>query len=351
MNRVLVWFSCGAASAIAAKLAVDKYGDRCEVLYCDTLAYEHPDNQRFLADVEQWLGHPIKLLKSEKYADIYDVFDKTGWLIGVGGARCTTELKKNVRKAYQRPTDIHVFGLTSDEVKRIERFEDQNADIIVDWVLFDNQVSKKECYRRLADAGIDLPVMYKLGYNNNNCIGCVKGQAGYWNKIRVDFPDAFDRMAKQERKMGVAINKSYAGDGKRKRVFLDELDPAAGRGIPLPDIECGALCVTPEEKPELLSIYDSVISNENIIPVQPVKQEPVAWMHTLRGDVQINKVPPECYGANWTSEPLYAAPVDAKAIRAERYFCQRCGKRIGDHNGVWDGIHTCTPPEDIRGLK
>ena len=304
MNRVLVWFSCGAASAIAAKLAVDKYGDRCEVLYCDTLAYEHPDNQRFLADVEQWLGHPIKLLKSEKYADIYDVFDKTGWLIGVGGARCTTELKKNVRKAYQRPTDIHVFGLTSDEVKRIERFEDQNADIIVDWVLFDNQVSKKECYRRLADAGIDLPVMYKLGYNNNNCIGCVKGQAGYWNKIRVDFPDAFDRMAKQERKMGVAINKSYAGDGKRKRVFLDELDPAAGRGIPLPDIECGALCVTPEEKPELLSIYDSVISNENIIPVQPVKQEPVACVN--RCDISNGKCA-DC------PDP---APVDAKAIRA-----------------------------------
>jgi PP-loop superfamily ATP-utilizing enzyme len=42
MKRVLVWFSCGAASAVAAKLAVEKYGDQCEVLYCDTLAYEHP---------------------------------------------------------------------------------------------------------------------------------------------------------------------------------------------------------------------------------------------------------------------------------------------------------------------
>lgn len=31
MKRRLVWFSCGAASAVAAKLAVDKYGDGCEV--------------------------------------------------------------------------------------------------------------------------------------------------------------------------------------------------------------------------------------------------------------------------------------------------------------------------------
>ena len=23
--------------------------------------------------------------------------------------------------------------------------------------------------------GIEIPVMYRLGYNNNNCVGCVKG--------------------------------------------------------------------------------------------------------------------------------------------------------------------------------
>jgi len=259
MNRVLVWFSCGAASAVAAKMAVDKYGDSCEVLYCDTLAYEHPDNTRFMADVARWIGKEIKLLKSNKYKDIFDVFDKTGWLIGVGGARCTTELKKNVRKAYQRPDDLHVFGLTLDEKKRIERFEDENADIDVEWVLFDGKVSKKDCYRIISQAGIDLPMMYKLGYNNNNCIGCVKGQAGYWNKIRVDFPDAFDRMAKQERKMNAAINKTYAGDGKRKRIFLDELDPNAGRGVPMPDIDCGVLCIKPEENQETVSRYETML--------------------------------------------------------------------------------------------
>ena len=240
--RKLVWFSCGAASAVAAKLAVGKYPD-CEVLYCDTLAYEHPDNMRFLRDVEQWIGKPITLLKSEKYADIYDVFKKTGWLVGVGGARCTTELKKNVRKAYQREDDLHIFGLTSDEEKRIDRFEDQNPELEVEWILADTDTTKNDCYRIIQEAGIELPEMYKLGYNNNNCIGCVKGQMGYWNKIRVDFPDAFERMAKLERKMNVALCKSYAGDGKRKRVFLDELDPSAGRDIPMPDIECGVLCV------------------------------------------------------------------------------------------------------------
>ena len=240
--RQLVWFSCGAASAVAAKMAVKKYPD-CEVLYCDTLAYEHPDNMRFLRDVEKWIGKPITLLKSEKYKDIYDVFEKTGWLVGVGGARCTTELKKNVRKAYQRIGDLHIFGLTADEEKRIDRFEDQNPELEVEWMLADAEITKNDCYRILQQAGIELPEMYKLGYNNNNCIGCVKGQMGYWNKIRVDFPEHFKKMAELERKMNVALSKSYAGDGKRKRVFLDELDPSAGRDVPMPDIECGVICV------------------------------------------------------------------------------------------------------------
>ena len=248
MSRVLVWFSCGAASAVAAKLAVDVYPD-CEVLYCDTLAYEHPDNTRFMADVSAWIGKDVTLLKSDKYKDIFDVFRRTGWLIGVGGARCTTELKKNVRKAYQKEGDLHVFGLTSDEEGRIDQFEDNNPDLELDWILRDNGVTKNDCYKMLQDASIELPEMYKLGYNNNNCIGCVKGGMGYWNKIRRDFPEAFDRMAALEQEMDVAICKSYAGDGKRKRVFLSDLDPNAGRDIPLPDIDCGVLCINnPEDR-------------------------------------------------------------------------------------------------------
>jgi len=259
MSRVLVSFSCGAASAVAAKMAVDKYGDRVEVIYCDTLKYEHPDNERFLRDVERWIGKNITILKNPKYDDIFDVFLKTGWLVGYGGARCTKELKKNVIKRHQKPDDVHVVGLTSDEQKRIDRFEATNP-IEVDWILRDSGTTKADCYRILQQTGIDLPAMYLLGYNNNNCIGCVKGQAGYWNKIRVDFPDSFEKMAKFERVIGVAINKSYAGDGKRKPVFLDELDPSAGRGVPLPDIECGVLCIKPEGPTETISVFDDLLA-------------------------------------------------------------------------------------------
>jgi len=245
-GRVVVWFSCGAASACAAKLAVEKYRGRrpVHVVYCDTLAYEHEDNRRFMADVEEWIGQRIEIVKSEKYEDIFDVFRKRRYIVGVRGAPCTTELKKKVREAYQRPDDTQILGMTADESHRIERFEDGNNGLDLDWILEDAGIDKADCYQMLTDAGIELPMMYRLGYQNNNCIGCVKGQSGYWNKIRRDFPEAFERMAKLEREIGAAINKRYE-DGERIRVFLDELDPEAGLAVPLPDIECGAFCVPP----------------------------------------------------------------------------------------------------------
>jgi len=72
---------------------------------------------------------------------------------------------------------------------------------------------------------------------------------GYWNLMRREFPDVFERMSKVERELNVAINKTYKGtgldeDGKpiRKRVFLDELDPDAGNLATEPILECGLSC-------------------------------------------------------------------------------------------------------------
>lgn len=244
MSRVLCWFSCGSASAVAAKLAIEKYGaGRVEVLYCDTLKFEHPDNLRFLRDVEKWLGREIKILKSEKYADIFDVYDKTGFLVGPKGlALCTIELKTRVRFAYQRPDDIHIIGYTVEEWKRIQRLRREEVTVF-EFPLFDAVMTKAEAHEVIAGAGIEKPAMYRLGYNNNNCIGCVKGGAGYWNKIRRDFPEAFERMAQQERKMGATILSDRRKGKNRARLYLDELDPNSGRMETEPDIECGVLCL------------------------------------------------------------------------------------------------------------
>lgn len=245
LRRVVVWFSCGSTSAVAAKMTLAKYADSgvpIHICYCDT-GSEHPDNHRFMRDCEQWFGQRVTVLKSDKYRDTWDVWKKTRWLVGVGGARCTIELKKAQRNKFQDAAgDIQVFGFDAGEKKRADRFRKNNPEVFLEVPLIDSGLTKPDCMALLKKAGIELPITYKMGYRNANCIPCVKGQQGYWNKIRRDFPEEFDRMARLEREIGAAINKTYAGDGKRKRVFLDELDPEAGRYSAEPDIECGVLC-------------------------------------------------------------------------------------------------------------
>lgn len=252
-HRRVAWFSCGAASAVAAKVTVEVYGDDCEVVYCDTMSTEHPDNARFFADVERWLGRPITVIRSTEYASVDDVFERRRYMAGVKGAPCTTQMKKIPREVWQRPDDVHIFGYTADEVKRADDFEEKNPALHVEWSLIERGITKDDCLASLREANIALPEMYAIGFEHNNCLGCVKAtSAGYWNLTRRHFPEVFERRVRQSRAIGarlVRIRLPNDPPAKRKpngrledapRHFLDELPPDAD--APQDDIDCGPVC-------------------------------------------------------------------------------------------------------------
>jgi hypothetical protein len=244
-GRVLAWFSCGAASAVMAKMMVEKYGNRCEVINCNMKRDEHEDNQRFMREVEPWIGAPIKQISSKKYSSINEVFEKERYMAGPNGARCTVEMKKVPRFAYQDVADIHAFGYTVEEQDRIADFEKANPELFVEWPLCDAGLTKADCFDVLAQAGIRRSAMYDLGYKNANCIGCVKVTSPpYWNRVRRTHPHIFDLRAKQSRDLDVRLIQITI-NGKRERLFLDELTPNMGKQETEPEISCGPLCIQP----------------------------------------------------------------------------------------------------------
>ena len=240
MSRVVSWFSCGAASAISTKLAKVQYAGHEFIIARCRVDEEHEDNDRFAADCAKWFGQEIITLQSEKYgSSIVNVFDKRGYMSGIKGAPCTFWLKKQVREDFQLPTDKHVFGYTydADDLERWDRFIDANN---IDCVspLIERYITHSDCLAMIEDAGIDLPIMYKLGYKHNNCIGCVKaGGGGYWNKVRKDFPLVFQARSEQSRRIGARLIKY--GEG---RLFLDELPEDFGNYQEEPEIQCGIFC-------------------------------------------------------------------------------------------------------------
>lgn len=209
------WFSCGAASAVATKLL-----SWTEPVYCETGA-EHPDNERFMADCEAWFGRKVTRLKSDEYKDTWDVWEKTRWLAGIDGARCTLELKVKPRLEFQSPEDVHVFGYTADapDAARAKRLRENYPELEIVTPLIDRGLTKAACLDMVQRAGIKLPPMYALGFQNNNCIPCVKATSpAYWALVRKQFPEQFDRMAKLSRELDVRLCRI---DDERR--FIDEI--------------------------------------------------------------------------------------------------------------------------------
>ena len=237
-RRTIGWFSCGAASAIACKLT------GAEPVYCETGA-EHPDNERFMASCEAWLGKKVTRLRSDEYRDTWDVWEKTRWLAGINGARCTVELKVGPRLAFQRPTDIHVFGYTADgpDVARAERLRANYPELAILTPLIERGLTKASCLDMIIRAGIQLPPMYALGFQNNNCIPCVKATSpAYWALIRQHFPAEFDRMAKLSRELDVRLCRI---DDERR--FIDEIPADQDTTAPLQPA-CDFLCHIAEKE-------------------------------------------------------------------------------------------------------
>lgn len=237
---IIAWFSCGATSAVACKLALSMYSD-VRIIYIETNS-SHNDNHRFIADCEHWFGRKIEIWSSNKYHDVADVIAKKKFINSPHGAPCTDELKKKVRYQIEQECkswDGQVWGFDwcAKEINRAIRFKQQYPNTKPLFPLIERHITKQDAIGILWRAGIEIPVMYRLGYHNNNCIGCVKGGIGYWNKIRRDFPDVFWRMAKLEREIGATCLKDRDG-----LIWLDSLNPNRGdQGKPI-SVECGIVC-------------------------------------------------------------------------------------------------------------
>lgn len=237
---IIAWFSCGVTSAVACKIALSLYDD-VQIYYIET-GSGHPDNTRFLADCEKWYGQPIRVIRSDKYSNVEDVLTKKRFINGPTGASCTFELKKQVRYKLEKELgawsgQVWGFEYSPKEINRAIRLKQQYPDTLPLFPLIEKKITKKDAMGMLLKAGIEIPAMYKMGYNNNNCIGCVKGGMGYWNKIRKDFPEVFDRMAKIERIVGASCLKDKSG-----RIYLDCLAPDRGEMVVEIIPDCSLIC-------------------------------------------------------------------------------------------------------------
>jgi len=242
-KHIAVWFSCGAASAVAAKLTLEKYGKNNKIsILNNPIVEEGEDNQRFLRDVEKWLDVKIEHIISHRFPtqSCEDVWEHERYMSGPVGASCTRALKKVPRQRWERENhpDWTVLGFTAEEQGRADRFRLTERETLLT-PLIEEGYTKQDCFDVINNAGLKLPELYLNGLPNANCLGCVKvGSPTYWNWLRVNYPDVFQRRLEQSEKIGAKLVVV-----KSKRLKLSELDPNA-KGHPMKnyDVDCGLFC-------------------------------------------------------------------------------------------------------------
>tara|TARA_R110002074_G_scaffold54404_1_gene135550 strand:+ start:264 stop:1052 length:789 start_codon:yes stop_codon:yes gene_type:complete len=241
-KTIAVWFSCGAASAVAALKTLEKYSGTHNVrIVNNPVIEEDEDNLRFKADVEKLLGVNIETATNKNYpkCSIVDVFERERYMSHPHGAPCTRLLKKEARRQWEQANNPmhHVLGFTKDEQSRHDNFVESERELLP--VLIDDGLTKRDCFEIIAREEIARPRIYDMGYPNANCIGCVKATSPtYWNHVRREHPHIFRERAEQSRELGAKLVRV-----NNERIYLDELAPdAKGRPMKNMDFECGIFC-------------------------------------------------------------------------------------------------------------
>ena len=253
-GRKIGWFGAGVPSAVACFMMLEQHPDAI-VAYCET-GSEDPDNDRFIADVEERLFHrKVLRLRSLEYDDTWDVWEKRSYISGPDGAPCTRALKVVPRLEFQHSGDVNFFGYTADsaELKRARAFAATWTDMALRFPLIEAGLTEASCHALIEGAGIERPRTYRLGFRHANCIPCGKATSpGYWALVRRHYPEKFARMAALSRKLGARlaiVGREKVGDKMvNVRVFIDEIpadQSVADAIMPQCDLMCQLVALAP----------------------------------------------------------------------------------------------------------
>ena len=246
IKQYVVMFSGGIASFEAARRTILAKGvDNVTCLFADTLI-EDQDLYRFIDQSIAHLG--VKFVRLCEGRTPWQVFNDVRF---IGNSRvdpCSKILKRDICDKWLLDNCVHdetvvVLGLDWTETHRISgahmRYLQNGWDTeypLNEAPWFD----KNKVLAELIEHGIDLPRLYRLGFEHNNCGGfCIKAGQGHFAKLLHDLPDVYAMHEAEEQKLrdildkDVTILRSRQG-GKhksmtlkhfRRRVEIEDYDP------------------------------------------------------------------------------------------------------------------------------
>lgn len=228
--RAIVALSGGKASAWCADWALRTYPRESVVLYFNDTKWEHPDLYRFLSDLEKHFD--LKITVDSDGRSPEQLFYSKNTLANNRMPFCSSVLKAQRLQRYFRNGDNLIFGISGDEAHRANRLVAVYHEIGVKtgrwpklvFPLIAERVSREQIDAFLRTIGIEEPLLYRLGFEHNNCSGgCVRAGKKQWKLLYEKLPEVYADRERVEREM-----RRYTG--KDISFFKDEtLEEFRGR--------------------------------------------------------------------------------------------------------------------------
>ena len=207
--RHIATFSGGVTSAYVCDMVLRDHPE-AEIVFTDT-RWEDEDLYRFLTDCEQRWKKPVTILSHGQNPE--ELFNSQGILGNDRMPVCSRILKAKQMQDFLKSSLDAVtvyFGIDASEAHRAEKIVRAYSELphvkcafpLVDagWML-----DKDKIISEIETAwGIQIPRLYKMGFDHNNCGGgCVRGKKGHWLKLLRVLPDVYadrERMEREFRK-------------------------------------------------------------------------------------------------------------------------------------------------------
>lgn len=203
----IVSVSSGAPSALLMLLVQEQH-ENVIGLFADTQA-EHPDNYRFLYDLQQ---SGSEILFCQQGGTPGQLQDEQNTLFTQFLAPCTRILKlepiQNFVQTMQRlgyTVHMHI-GYTVEDKSRVADTRDNwiANGVIPYFDLIETNLTRWHVLNELKARGFAVPESYSKHFPNANCIkdgGCVKGGKGYMLRMLTHYPHYYAKREKLEAKI------------------------------------------------------------------------------------------------------------------------------------------------------
>jgi hypothetical protein len=218
----VVMFSGGLGSWMTAKRVAEKHGtDNLVLLFADVASDRSPhvgedeDTYRFVREAAANVGAELVTVSDGR--DIWQVFHDDRFLGNSRLANCSKFLKQKPCRewleANRDPADTTVYvGIDWSETRRLPAIKKGWAPYLVKAPMteapyVDRDAMQKAC----ADAGIEVPRLYRAGFAHNNCGGfCVRGGQAQMELLLREHPDRYAFHEAEEQKLRDHLDKDVS---------------------------------------------------------------------------------------------------------------------------------------------